>query len=98
MEHEHSPLSFDGACPDFIYFSVLSRSRGGGDEPLRHTVAICKRSGFISCTCEDATYRSKKAQIDEQCPRVCWHSRQILRWARSVVGAFFGERSLMEVR
>ncbi len=89
-------MSFDGACSDFIYFSALSRSRGGGADPLRHTVAICKRTGFISCTCEDSSYRTKTARIDERDPRLCWHSRQILRWARSVTSAFFGPGSLME--
>lgn len=98
MERNHTtPLSFDGACSDFLYFSALSRSRGGGAEPLVHTVVICKRSAVISCTCEDSTYRSKKAPIDSANPDLCYHSHQILRWARSVVRAMFGSNSMLEV-
>lgn len=82
MAHDaKNHLSFDGGDADFIWFSVRSRSRGDGDDPLRHTVAICKRTGFISCTCEHATFRKLTDRYDSRAPNICWHSRQILRWA-----------------
>lgn len=86
-------LWFDGADSDFIYFSVRSRSRGGGGEPLRHTVAICKRTGFISCLCEDHLYRCKGSRIDDPNPYLCYHCRAIMQWAGQLVGAMFGKSS-----
>lgn len=92
----HDPknhIHFDGMDGDFVYFSVRSRSRGSGVDPLRHTVVICKRTGFISCLCEDSSFRSKTARIDDPHAPLCWHSRQVKRYAAQVVGAMFGSKS-----
>jgi len=94
MAHDaKNHLSFDGNCSDFFQFSVRSRSRGDLDEPLRHTVAICKRTGFISCTCEDAQFRCKTARITDHHAPLCWHARQAKRWCQQVLGKQFGDRS-----
>ena len=89
-------LWFDGADSDFIYFSVRSRSRGGGSEPLRHTVTICKRTGFISCLCEDSQFRCKTSRIDDASPNLCYHSRAIMQWAGQLTKAMFGKSSKLK--
>lgn len=85
MGRELARLVFDGADVDFIWFSVLSRSRGAGTDPLYHTVAICKRTGHMSCSCEDSTFRSKGDSILSPHPQLCWHGRAVLEWTRRMV-------------
>ncbi len=58
----------------FVLFSVQSRSRTG----TTHTVCIERaRPIQISCTCEDATYRSKRGAASAQTPK-CFHQKQVL--------------------
>lgn len=75
-------VRLDGADGDFIYFSAESRSR---EEP--HTVIICKRTGIISCTCEDCTYRKKQSHILYPVD-MCFHCRAVLHVAKLL--NFFG--------
>lgn len=94
MAHEvKNFIQFDGGDDLLIYFSVRSRSRDSGDEPLRHAVAICKRTGVVSCSCEDAMYRKKVGYITDRNAQLCWHASQTMRLARSLVGSMFGTRS-----
>ena len=68
---EHPPqFSFDGADGDFMYFRVMSRTR---DE--MHDVVLCRRTGVLSCTCEDCTYRKKKFLVGDRYPIGCFHGR-----------------------
>ena len=55
-------IRMTGSCPDFFMFATPSWTRRGGPE---HDLAICRRTGWISCTCEDAMYRRKQGHIVE---------------------------------
>jgi len=78
---------FDGADSDFIYFTTFSRSRVG----VEHTVVICKRTGILSCTCEDCSFRKKKFSIlyREFDSLRCWHCLRILKYA-DFLADYFG--------
>lgn len=48
-----------GSDADWIYFITPSWSRSG----LDHDINICKRTGEIVCSCEDASYRVKRPDL-----------------------------------
>ena len=58
-----------GSDLDFIQFVTPSTSRPG----VEHNVAICKRSGEIVCTCEDAACRKKVGSILDATVPGCKH-------------------------
>ena len=61
-----------GSDADFAYYKTPSRSRSR----LEHDVIVDKRSGHVSCTCEDSQYRKLGADIlDATAPHGCWHVR-----------------------
>ena len=63
-------IRFVGADSDFIYFVAASASRKG----LEHSVSVSKRDGIITCTCEDAMYRTKFGDVmDLNHPWKCRH-------------------------
>lgn len=70
-------IRFDGADSDWIYFSTPSWSRPKSDTV--HTIVVCKRTGEIRCTCEDAEYRRKVGDILEPTgTNCCKHGRSLL--------------------
>lgn len=75
-------IKFDGADADFIWFSTHSWT-GGPDD---YTIAICKRTGIVSCTCMDASCRRKRDLITAEQPRICKHAQAVLRWADQLTG------------
>lgn len=76
-------LRMDGADADFIWFSTDSWTRPGVG--LEHTIAICKRTGVISCTCEDAVCRKKRGDLlDPTLPR-CKHAVAVVRWCKQTI-------------
>lgn len=48
-----------GADDSFIYFVAPSWSRS----QLDHDINICKSTGVVLCSCEDACYRVKKPDL-----------------------------------
>ena len=50
-----------GADSDFLYFATPSWTRPR--TKIEHDLAICKRTGRASCTCEDAMYRRKSGNL-----------------------------------
>lgn len=74
-------------CPDFLMMETGSRSRAG----LEHTVAVCKRTGVVSCSCEDAVYRHKTGDLlDPVSPHACFHVRAFCAGAGKIIAAALG--------
>jgi len=48
-----------GSDDDFIYFVAPSWSRSKVD----HDLSICKRTGIVLCSCEDASFRRKEPDL-----------------------------------
>lgn len=84
MDHEAPYLRFDGADGDFIWFSFRSRSRDHW-----HTVTICKRTGWMACTCEDHEYRRKGSYVWDAHPYLCFHAGQVRRVCLPILRVFF---------
>lgn len=67
-------IRYDGNDGDFMYFSCPSWSR----EDIRHDITVCKRTGIVTCTCEDAVCRRKSWDILGQDGQdICKHVRNL---------------------
>lgn len=70
-------IQFDGADPDFMYFSTPSWTRGSR---IIHHLTVCKRSGVASCTCENAYFQKRKGDVlDPESDGPCKHVRRLLQ-------------------
>ena len=77
-------IRFDGADADYIYFATPSWSRPRSD--IEHTITICKRTGEIRCTCEDAKCRRKRGDVqDLDGTNGCKHQRSLLSNYRRLI-------------
>lgn len=77
-------------CPDFLMMETDSRSRKG----LEHTLVVCKRTGVVSCSCEDAVYRKKQGHLlDRVCPHACDHVKAFAASAAPLIAQALGVQS-----
>lgn len=75
-------------CNDLLLFETPSRSR----KDVTHTVAVCKRTGRVSCSCEDSVYRGKGGDLlDPLCPQACWHVRRFAAAVGKVLARALGK-------
>lgn len=75
-----------GSDSDFLYFLTPSWSRP--NTKVEHDLAICKRTGHVSCTCEDALYRRKSGNLmptGKENP--CKHATKLLDVCRHAIEA-----------
>lgn len=72
---DYTPVRCDGMDADFFWFSTPSWTRKG----IEHTITVCRRTGVVACTCEDATYRAKRGFVlDTKAPGVCKHVKRLM--------------------
>lgn len=67
-----------GRDGDYMYFSCPSWTTAG----IEYELAIDVHAGTIECSCMDSTCRHKVDLVTAKNPRVCKHSRAVLRLAR----------------
>lgn len=73
-----------GSDSDFLHFATPSWTRPKAT--IEHNLAICKRTGHASCTCEDALYRRKSGNLiptDKEQP--CKHVVKLLDVCRRAI-------------
>mgnify|MGYP001576969689 CR=1 FL=1 len=56
-----TPILFIGADSDEMRFETKSWTRTNLD--VVHEIAVCKRTGLITCSCENAVYRRKHGHV-----------------------------------
>lgn len=67
-------IRLDGADGEYWYFS--SRSWSGSD--TEYTVAVCRRTGWVECTCPDSVCR-RKGSYWWKPNNLCKHAREVVR-------------------
>lgn len=81
-KYEPTPVRCDGIDSDWFHFSIQSRTRKG----LRHEMHVDRRTGVVSCSCEDARYRKKRGDVmDLDGPNLCWHLRRLMHEFKAVL-------------
>ncbi len=71
-------IRMTGSDSDFLHFATRSWSRP--DSKIEHGLAICKRTGRITCECEDASFRRERRfafLTDPNAETGCKHIRKL---------------------
>ena len=70
-----TPIRFIGSDSDSLQFETQSWTR----KDVIHEVHVCKRTGLVTCSCEDAGYRHKAGNIMRVgYGHVCKHASKLL--------------------
>jgi hypothetical protein len=72
-------IRMTGSDPDYYHFSTPSWSRPKSE--VEHDLSICKRTGRITCSCEDASFRRERRYADLLDPEAetgCKHIRKLV--------------------